>query len=57
MPVKQEKMPMFLAMRNIFYGGEFSHWLKGKEMPLAAFKEFEEAEAFFREETGFDETE
>ncbi|MEO7173586.1 hypothetical protein, partial [Flavobacterium sp.] len=50
---KSEKRAMFLAMRNIFYGGEFSEWLIGKSMPVAAMKEYEEAEQFFYEETGF----
>lgn len=44
---------MFLMMRNIFYGGEFSHWLADKEIPWGAYKEYEEAKEFFEKETGF----
>ncbi len=44
---------MFLAMRNIFYGGEFSHWLEDQLMPLAALKEFIEAKDYFYKATGF----
>ena len=43
---------MFLAMRDIFYGGEFSEWLNEQEMPAAALKEFEEAEQFFLDAIG-----
>ncbi len=49
-----KNMSMFLAMRNLFFGGEFSAWIVDKSMPVAAMKEFEEAEEFFCNETGFD---
>lgn len=45
---------MFLAMRDIFYGGEFRHWLRKQDMPWAAAKEYEEAREFFELQTGFD---
>lgn len=53
MKIKPDKMKMFLAMRDVFYGGEFSHWLNQQELPVAALKEYEEAYEFFCEETGF----
>ena len=41
-------------MRDIFYGGEFAHWLEKQEnVPYAALKEWNEASNFFSEETGF----
>ncbi|CAN5950745.1 unnamed protein product [Sphagnum jensenii] len=52
--LEMKNKSMFLAMRDIFYGGEFASWLKEKEMPLAAMKEYEEAMKFFEQETGFD---
>jgi hypothetical protein len=51
--MKAENRDMFLAMRNIFYGGEFSAWLEGKPMPWAAMKEWQEAEDYFCKQTGF----
>ena len=45
---------MFLAMRDIFYGGEFSHWLNKQKMPFAAAKEYEEAMRYFEKQTEFD---
>lgn len=49
-------MKMFLAMRDIFYGGEFSHWLTRQgNIPWAAMKEYHEAYEYFKEQTGFNE--
>jgi hypothetical protein len=49
-----KNMPMFLAMRDIFYGGEFSYWLnKQPDIPWAAMKEYIEAMEYFEKETGF----
>lgn len=45
---------MFLAMRDIFYGGEFSHWLEDKEMPMGAMKEYKGAYEYFCSVTGFE---
>ena len=52
MSIKNKEL--FMAMRNIFYGGEFSTWLNKQTMPMAALKEFEEAEDYFIRETNFD---
>jgi cupin superfamily acireductone dioxygenase involved in methionine salvage len=46
---------MFSAMRDIFFGGEFAHWLdKQENIPYAALREFQEAEEYFCAQTGFD---
>ena len=45
---------MFLAMRDLFYGGEFSYWLSNQKIPYSAWKEYEDAMRFFEEETCFD---
>ncbi len=48
-----KNMKMFLAMRDLFYGGEFAHWISQQEVPLGAWKEYGEAWEYFSEETGF----
>lgn len=45
------KQSLFLRMRNLFHGGEFSHWMQDKEMPMAAMKEYDEALEYFDEVT------
>lgn len=49
-----KNIEMFLAMRDIFYGGEFSNWLENQKfIPMAAMKEYEEAYDFFKKQTNF----
>ena len=48
-----EQMKMFLAMKNLFWGGEFSYWLSQQPIPFAAAREYDEAFEFFQKTTGF----
>lgn len=48
-----KNMEMFLAMRDIFYGGEFAYWLEQQSIPMGACKEYQEALEYFEKQTGF----
>ncbi len=45
-------MPMFLAMRDIFIGGDFVYWLNKQNLSMGAHKEYEEALRYFEKKTG-----
>ncbi len=45
--LKEDKKAVFLAMRDIFYGGEFSEWLKKQDLCNQALEEYNKAKEYF----------
>lgn len=44
---------MFMAMRDLFYGGDFAQWLNEQAVPISVVNEYEKARTYFESMTGF----